>query len=61
MKKENYLNILQTNFPGFIDVSAYPQDEVLFQQDGNPKHTAKIVKDCLKIAQSPDPTPIENL
>ena len=41
-----------------------------FQQDGDPKHAARIVKDWLKnqklqtmrwLAQSPDLNPIENL
>lgn len=53
----------------FVDMSAYPENEVVFQQDGYPKHTAKIVKDWLSHqifqviecpAQSPDLNPIEN-
>lgn len=44
MKKENYLDILQTNLPDFVEDCAYPTDEIIFQQDGDPKHTAKIVK-----------------
>ena len=31
MKKEDYLNILQSNLPDFIDESAYPEEEVIFQ------------------------------
>lgn len=70
MKKEDYLNILQSNLPDFVDESAYPEEEVIFQQDGDPKHTAKIVQQWLKSqtfqllewpAQSPDLNPIENL
>lgn len=70
MKKENYLDILQTNLPDFVEDCAYPTDEIIFQQDGNPKHTAKIVKNWLVNqrfqtmnwpAQSPDLNSIENL
>lgn len=70
MKKEDYLNILQTNLPQAIRKSGMPEEEVIFQHDGDPKHTAKIVKEWLGTqtfsmltwpAQSPDISPIENL
>lgn len=70
MKKEDYLNILQTNLPEFIDGTACPVEDVYFQQDGDPKHTSKIVQNWLSTqnfavlkwpAQSPDLNPIENL
>ncbi|KAH8234086.1 hypothetical protein KR038_001290, partial [Drosophila bunnanda] len=43
MRKEDYLKILKTNLPNFMEKCAYPEDEIVFQQDGDPKHTAKIV------------------
>lgn len=70
MRKEDYLNILQTHLPDFVAMSAYPEEEVVFQQDGYPKHTSKIVKEWLTgqnfqlmqwPPQSPDLNPIENL
>lgn len=70
MKKEDYLHILKSNLPDFVDMSAYPEEEVVFQQDGDPKHTSKIVIKWLSEqkfqllewpAQSPDLNPIENL
>ncbi|XP_075161908.1 uncharacterized protein LOC142234632 [Haematobia irritans] len=70
MKKQECLAILQTHLPEFVDKSAYPEDEVVFQQDGDPQHSAKIVKKWLSEkkfqvmnwpAQSPDLKPIENL
>lgn len=70
MRKEDYLNILKTHLPDFVDMSEYPEEEVVFQQDGDPKHTSKIVKEWLTgqnfqlmewPPQSPDLNPIENL
>ena len=46
--KKDYLNNLHTNLPHFVDESAYPAEEVVFQQDGYPKLFTKIVKSWLK-------------
>lgn len=45
MMKQDYLNILGTRLPGIVDMNACPEEEAIFQQDGNPKHTSKIVKE----------------
>ncbi|KAH8341953.1 hypothetical protein KR059_005812, partial [Drosophila kikkawai] len=43
MRKDDYLNILQTHPPNFLDQCANPEPEITFQLGGDPKHTAKIV------------------
>ena len=70
MRKEHYLTILQNNLPSVVNSIEYNEREVVFQQDGDPKHTAQIVKIWLENqnfsvmkwqTQSPDMNPIENL
>ncbi|KAH8276553.1 hypothetical protein KR026_009890, partial [Drosophila bipectinata] len=43
MRKEDYPKTLKTNLPNFMEKCAYPEDEIVFQQDGHVNHTAKIV------------------
>ena len=40
-KKEQSFHILNTNLSDFVDESSYPEQEVTFQKDGDPKITAK--------------------
>ena len=47
MKKEDCLNILQTNLPEYVGKSAYTEKEIHFQQDGDHKHSCKIIGNWL--------------
>uniref|UniRef100_A0A3B1IFP7 Transposase Tc1-like domain-containing protein n=1 Tax=Astyanax mexicanus TaxID=7994 RepID=A0A3B1IFP7_ASTMX len=69
MKKEDYLQILQENLKPSARRLGLGRSWV-FQQDNDPKHTSKVVKEWLNQArikvlewpsQSPDLNPIENM
>ena len=68
MKKEDYLSILQQNVTSRVEKLGLGGSWI-FQQDNNPKHSLKIVKECFHYRtlkaldhslQSPDINPIEH-
>lgn len=70
MKKEDYINILDTTLKESLEYYGYGQDDYIFQHDNDPKHKAKATQQYLDDqaievlpwpAQSADLNPIEHV
>ena len=70
MRNEEYLKILEDNLHNWRGMVMNSEHEFIFQQDNDPKHTAKIVSTWFAennvnvldlVAQSPDMNPIGHL
>ena len=44
MTAHSYVNILSTNLPTIAEKLGLQKEDIVFQQDNNPKHTAKLTK-----------------
>ena len=70
MKKEDYIQVLDTTFKESLEHYHYEEGEYIFQHDNDPKHTAKATARYLEDqnikvlpwpAQSPNLNPIEKV
>lgn len=47
-RKEHYSNILQNNLPFVVNSIGFGKHKVVFEQNGDPRHIAKVVKTWLE-------------